>query len=57
MRLILVVVMTLPENSRISTSEAYLIEDLYVTTPIKGATLIGNGPDVMGKIYDFRNIH
>lgn len=33
-----------------STSEAYLIEDGKVTTPIKGATLIGNGPEVMGKI-------
>ena len=33
-----------------STSEAYLIEYGKVTTPIKGATLIGNGPDVMGKI-------
>ena len=33
-----------------STSEAYLIEDGKITTPIKGATLIGNGPDVMGKI-------
>ncbi len=33
-----------------STSEAYLIENGKITTPIKGATLIGNGPDVMGKI-------
>ncbi len=33
-----------------STSEAYLIEDGKITTPIKGATLIGNGPDVMSKI-------
>ena len=33
-----------------STSEAYLIEDGKVTTPIKGATLIGNGPEVMQKI-------
>jgi TldD protein len=33
-----------------STSEAYLIENGKVTTPIKGATLIGNGPQVMQKI-------
>lgn len=30
-----------------STSEAYLIEDGKITTPVKGATLIGNGPDAM----------
>ena len=28
-----------------STSEAYLIEDGVVTAPVKGATLIGNGPE------------
>jgi TldD protein len=33
-----------------SASEAYLIEDGLVTRPVKGATLIGNGPDVMKKI-------
>ncbi len=33
-----------------STSEAYLIEDGKVTRPVKGATLIGNGPDVMNRI-------
>ncbi|TMP81621.1 metalloprotease TldD [Pseudoalteromonas phenolica] len=33
-----------------SASEAYLIEDGKITQPIKGATLIGNGPDVMHKI-------
>ncbi len=33
-----------------SASEAYLIKDGKVTQPIKGATLIGNGPDVMHKI-------
>ncbi len=33
-----------------SASEAYLIENGKVTQPIKGATLIGNGPDVMHKI-------
>lgn len=30
-----------------STSEAYLIEDGKITTPVKDATLIGNGPDAM----------
>ena len=33
-----------------STSEAYLIEHGKVTRPVKGATLIGNGPEVMNKI-------
>jgi TldD protein len=33
-----------------SASEAYLIENGKVTVPVKGATLIGNGPDVMTKI-------
>lgn len=33
-----------------SASEAYLIEDGKVTRPVKGATLIGNGPEVMRKI-------
>lgn len=33
-----------------SASEAYLIEDGKVTRPVKGATLIGNGPEVMKKI-------
>lgn len=33
-----------------SAVEAYLIEDGKITTPVKGATLIGNGPDVMTKI-------
>lgn len=30
-----------------SASEAYLIEDGKVTQPVKGATLIGNGPEVL----------
>jgi len=30
-----------------SASEAYLIEDGRVTAPVKGATLIGNGPDAL----------
>ncbi|EKE67740.1 metalloprotease TldD [Gallaecimonas xiamenensis] len=33
-----------------SASEAYLIEDGKVTRPIRGATLIGMGPEVMQKI-------
>ncbi|AGF46917.1 TldD protein [Candidatus Kinetoplastibacterium desouzaii TCC079E] len=33
-----------------STSEAYLIEKGKITTPIKGATLIGNGPEVMKQV-------
>lgn len=33
-----------------STSEAYLIEKGKITAPVKGATLIGNGPQVMQKI-------
>jgi TldD protein len=33
-----------------SASEAYLIENGKVTKPVKGATLIGNGPDIMKKI-------
>ena len=33
-----------------SASEAYLIENGKVTRPVKGATLIGNGPEVMNQI-------
>jgi TldD protein len=33
-----------------STSEAYLIENGRITAPIKGATLIGNGPDVLTRV-------
>lgn len=33
-----------------SASEAYLIENGKVTAPIKGATLIGNGPDVLTRV-------
>ena len=33
-----------------STTEAYLIERGRVTQPIRGATLIGNGPEVMTKV-------
>ncbi len=37
-------------NFVFSTSEAYLIEDGRLTRPVKGATLIGNGPQAMGKV-------
>ncbi|MGD8976573.1 MAG: metalloprotease TldD [Gammaproteobacteria bacterium] len=33
-----------------SASEAYLIENGQVTRPVKGATLIGNGPDVLTRV-------
>lgn len=33
-----------------SASEAYLIEQGRVTHPVKGATLIGNGPDVLKRV-------
>lgn len=33
-----------------SATEAYLIEDGKITAPVKGATLIGNGPEVMTRI-------
>ena len=33
-----------------SATEAYLIEDGKVTAPVKGATLIGNGPETMQKV-------
>ncbi|TWI55383.1 TldD protein [Pseudomonas duriflava] len=33
-----------------TTNEAYLIENGKVTRPVKGATLIGNGPDVMTQV-------
>lgn len=33
-----------------SASEAYLIEDGRITVPVKGATLIGNGPEAMGRV-------
>jgi len=31
-------------------TEAYLIEDGRITRPVKGATLIGNGPEVMTRV-------
>ena len=33
-----------------SASEAYLIENGQVTAPVRGATLIGNGPDALTKV-------
>lgn len=33
-----------------SASEAYLIEDGRVTRPVKGATLIGNGPEILTRV-------
>lgn len=33
-----------------SASEAYLIEDGNVTKPVKGATLIGNGPEILKRV-------
>src|SRR5262249_4123063 len=32
-----------------SASEAYLIEDGQITKPVKGATLIGNGPEALSR--------
>ncbi|MDO8788655.1 MAG: metalloprotease TldD [Sulfuritalea sp.] len=33
-----------------STAEAYLIENGRITTPVKGATLIGSGPEAMMRV-------
>lgn len=33
-----------------STAEAYMIEDGKITRPVKGATLIGNGPDALTRV-------
>jgi TldD protein len=37
-------------NFVFSASEAYLIEDGRVAAPVKGATLIGSGPDVLTRV-------
>ncbi len=37
-------------NFVFSATEAYLIENGKVTHPVKGATLIGNGPDVLTRV-------
>src|SRR5690606_24241303 len=33
-----------------SAAEAYMIENGKITYPVKGATLIGNGPDVLTRV-------
>jgi len=38
-----------------SMSEAYMIENGKVTYPVKGATLIGNGPDAMNQVVMIGN--
>jgi TldD protein len=38
-----------------SATEAYMIEDGQITYPIKGATIIGNGPDALTKIKAIGN--
>ena len=37
-------------NFVFSASEAYLIEDGKITQPVKGATLIGNGPEALNRV-------
>ncbi|MEW5704745.1 MAG: metalloprotease TldD [Pseudomonadota bacterium] len=38
-----------------SATEAYRIEDGRITRPVKGATLIGNGPDVLTRVSRIGN--
>ena len=38
-----------------SASEAYLIEGGKITAPLKGASLIGNGPDVLTRVSAIGN--
>ena len=38
-----------------SASEAYLIENGKITVPLKGASLIGNGPDVLTRVSAIGN--
>ena len=38
-----------------SCTEAYLIEDGKIGAPVKGATLIGNGPEVLTKVTGIGN--
>ncbi len=40
-----------------SAAEAYLIENGKVTHPVKGATLIGNGPDALTRVTMIGNDH
>ena len=37
-------------NFTFGVREAYLIENGKVTSPVRGATLIGNGPEILGRI-------
>lgn len=37
-------------NFVFTVTEGYLIEDGHLTSPIRDATLIGNGPDVLNKV-------
>jgi TldD protein len=37
-------------NFTFSATEAYLIENGRITQPVKGATLIGNGPDALSRV-------
>ena len=46
----LVAVDTATGNFVFGISEGYLIENGKLSFPIKGATLIGNGPDILKKI-------
>jgi TldD protein len=38
-----------------SASEAYMIEDGKIAYPVKGATLIGNGPDALTRVQGIAN--
>lgn len=38
-----------------NATEAYMIENGKITAPIKGATLIGSGPEIMGRITAIGN--
>jgi TldD protein len=42
-------------NFTFSTTEAYLIEDGRITRPVKGATLIGNGPESLSRVSKVGN--
>jgi TldD protein len=37
-------------NFTFGVREAYLIENGRITAPVRGATLIGNGPEILGRI-------